>query len=90
MNYVFRFIFVFISLQFYVTLVHSKAGSYILPEAADVIDVTKAPFYADNSGKTDCSTALQKAFTYAATETNGIFTKDKRAVQIIYFPAGTY
>ena len=26
MNYVFRFIFVFISLQFYVTLVHSKGG----------------------------------------------------------------
>lgn len=65
-------------------------SSYVLPEAAGVIDVTAAPFYADNTGLKDCSDALQKAFTYAASRTKGIFTKDERAVQIIYFPAGEY
>lgn len=63
---------------------------YNLPEAAGMIDVTAAPFYADKTGHTDCSDALQKAFTFAASRTKGIFTKGERAMQIIYFPAGIY
>jgi len=64
--------------------------SHKLPDAAGVIDVTKSPFNADNTGKTDCSEALQKAFTYAVNRTKGIYTDKERALQILYFPNGTY
>jgi hypothetical protein len=52
--------------------------------------VTKPPYNADNTGKTDCSEAIQAAFTHANKTTNRFATKDERAIKILYFPAGTY
>lgn len=71
-------------------LTSCEIKSYELPHAAGVIDVTKSPFFADNTGETDCSEALQKAFDYAVTRTKGIYTTDERAMQILYFPKGIY
>lgn len=61
-----------------------------LPEAAGVVDVTKAPYFADSSGETDCTDALSNAMRDAALRTPGVFTTGDRAAQIIYLPAGTY
>jgi len=44
------------------------------PEAKAVIDVTKAPYFADNSGKTDCTAALIRAVDDALRE-------DRQAMQ---------
>jgi len=78
---------VFESIQ---SISYSQSVSFKLPEEAGVIDVTQYPFYADNTGKIDCSEALQKAFTHAVTKTKGIYTDKDRALQILYFPNGTY
>jgi hypothetical protein len=67
-----------------------KSAIEKLPDAAGFIDVTQAPYNADPSGKTDSTDALQRAFSDAALRTPGVFTKEKRAVQIIYLPSGTY
>lgn len=64
----------YIGFIFNVILTSCSNGSYELPRAAGVIDVTQSPFNADNSGKTDCSEALQKAFDYAVNKTKGIYT----------------
>jgi len=45
------------------------------------IDVTKAPYYADNTGKTDATQAIQMAMTHARGYYNG---------GTVYLPAGTY
>jgi dienelactone hydrolase len=70
--------------------VRAEEPSYRLPDEAGVIDVTKPPYNADNTGKTDCSDAIQKAFSHANATTERFSTKDKRAIKILYFPAGTY
>lgn len=45
------------------------------------IDVTKAPYNADNTGKTDATKAIQMAMTHACGYYNG---------GTVYLPAGTY
>jgi len=45
------------------------------------IDVTKAPYYADNTGKTDATQAIQMAMTHACGYYNG---------GVVYLPSGTY
>ncbi|MBQ9106796.1 MAG: hypothetical protein IJY56_02770 [Clostridia bacterium] len=45
------------------------------------IDVTKAPYYADNTGKTDATQAIQMAMTHARGYYNG---------GTVYLPAGIY
>ena len=72
------------------TGVLAEEPSYRLPDEAGVIDVTKPPYNADNTGKTDCSDAIQAAFSHANKTTNRFATKDERAIKILYFPAGTY
>jgi len=68
----------------------AEEPSYRLPDEAGVIDVTKPPYNADSTGNTDCSDAIQAAFTHANKTTNRFATKDERAIKILYFPAGTY
>ena len=83
-----RFIIWLFAIQLILT--SCNKNSYQLPEEAGVIDVTKSPYFADNTGETDCSEAIQKAFDYAVKRTKGIYTNDERALQILYFPKGTY
>jgi hypothetical protein len=72
------------------TDVLAEEPSWQLPDEAGVIDVTKPPYNADNTGKNDCSDAIQKAFSYARQTSKTFKTEDERAVKILYFPAGTY
>ncbi len=55
------------------------AENIIFPEGSGVIDVTKSPYKADNSGKTDATAAIQKAID----DWKGRGTT-------LYFPNGTY
>ena len=48
-----------------------------------VVDVTQAPYSADNTGQTDSTEALRKAF-------EGIGRSGEYRGKIIYFPKGTY
>ena len=61
-----------------------------LPEAAGVIDVTRPPYNADNTGRRDATAALLQAMHEAGRRTPGIFTTTDRAVQIVYLPKGIY
>ena len=46
----------------------------------ETVDVTQAPYYADNSGATDATTAIQAAINDISTIGGGV----------VYLPAGTY
>ena len=48
------------------------------------IDVTKAPYLCDSTGKQDCSAAIQQAINDISTGA------DKPRQQTLYFPNGTY
>jgi hypothetical protein len=87
-----KYIFLLIWLIFesLLSISYSQFVSYKLPEEAGVIDVTKYPYNADNTGQNDCTEALQKAFTHAVKKTKGIYTDMDRALQILYFPNGRY
>ncbi len=67
-------------------------NSVVYPEAAyyhnggNVVDVTKAPFHADNSGASDCTAALVAAYDFAM---GGVGANDDPGV-ILYLPDGTY
>jgi hypothetical protein len=64
--------------------------AFELPEAAGVIDVTRPPCNADNTGRRDATAALLQAMHEAGRRTPGIFTTTDRAVQIVYLPKGIY
>ena len=49
-----------------------------ISDASGIIDVTLSPYFADKTGTTDATTAIQKAFT------------DHQNLTTIYFPNGTY
>jgi hypothetical protein len=68
----------------------NTASGVFLPDTLGFINITKAPYCADNTGNTDVSDIIQKAMFDAAKATKGIFKSIDRAVQGIYFPAGTY
>jgi len=67
-----------------------QAQSVNLPEVLGAIDVTKPPYLADNTGKSDATEALSRAMLDAGRRTTGVFTTSDRAVQIVYLPKGTY
>ncbi|MDD5199149.1 MAG: glycosyl hydrolase family 28-related protein [Terrimicrobiaceae bacterium] len=50
-------------------------------DAINIIDVTKAPYLADNTGGTDVTDKIQQAITYAMNLNNG---------SIVYLPVGRY
>ncbi|MDP6546990.1 MAG: glycosyl hydrolase family 28-related protein [Phycisphaerae bacterium] len=49
-----------------------------IPKRTKLIDVTKEPYKADNTGKKDAAAAIQKA------------VNDAKAKDVVYLPAGTY
>jgi hypothetical protein len=61
----------------------ASAMEYVFPAGAKVIDVTKAPYSADNTGKTDVSAILSKA-------ANDDINVPNWCPSVMYFPNGTY
>ena len=55
----------------------------VYPDDADVIDVTRSPWYVDNTGTADVTAKLNEIFKYYADEGDGPH-------RIIYLPNGTY
>jgi len=61
----------------------ASAIDYVFPPASGIIDVTKAPYNADNTGKTDVSAILTKA-------ANDIIGVPGWGPSTMYLPNGTY
>ena len=59
--------------------------SYTFPSKAMVIDVTKAPYLADNTGVNDASNAIQHAIDTVQSLTNSHFV-----MMVVYLPNGVY
>ena len=62
----------------------------LLQAVGGVLDVTRAPYNADNTGRRDATDAIRRAMHDASRRTPGIFTTADRAVQIVYLPDGVY
>ena len=61
----------------------ASAIEYTFPAGANVVDITKTPYYADRTGKTDVSAILSKA-------ANDIINASGWGPGILYLPNGTY
>ena len=53
------------------------------------IDVTKAPYFADNTGRQDCTTAILSAMHDLQAQSNGR-TSHYNVLSALYFPDGVY
>jgi len=63
--------------------VRIPAIEYVFPAGANVVDITKTPYSADRTGKTDVSAILSKA-------ANDIINVPCWSPSILYMPNGTY
>lgn len=59
-------------------------SNFIFPTKCEtIVDVTKAPYFADNTGKTDCTKALRQAFNDIMNEYQNEFNKTKAKLETI-------
>lgn len=82
MRMLYRYSFLFAWLQCFLPI-FLEAETIIYPAGVDVIDVTAAPWYVDNTGTADVTAKLNEIFQYYCTDGAGPH-------RIIYFPDGTY
>lgn len=61
----------------------APAMEYVFPTAANVFDVTKAPYSVDKTGKVECSAVLSRACKDMSANSGW-------GPAILYFPNGTY
>jgi hypothetical protein len=75
--------FAFIPLIACAMLHHTQAENIVFPAVSGVVDITKPPYSADNTGKTDCAGIFDLALANERSP-NGW------GVRCIYLPNGTY
>ncbi|MCG8386202.1 MAG: glycoside hydrolase family 55 protein [Cytophagales bacterium] len=64
------------------------AQNFSLPADANLLDVTKPPFNADNTGLTDATSAIQAVLDSAGSGDNSGVTAG--SINLVYLPKGTY